>query len=520
MSEDLEKGWEPDHSPTQKAAFNDPSRFLLIVGPKGTGKTIVGLDKAVRHCFENPHALVLIITPTASAGQIGVLSDLERIVLPRWKEGNRVYSKGQIGDLVDNGVGLQYTDSKMDPKTKDITLRVRSFFEQSNDPRRWGTILFKSIPHFSQVKDRIYGIVPSMVLLDEVTNMGGEEYLIHPAAQLNRRAGINGVQQLVGMCNPAGPSSWVYKHWYVNPFDPETKEQVDHNYQTYFLDIFENEDRLPSGYLDGLKSLFRTNNTEYRRLVQGEWVDVPDGESIFHDYFEDAVHMMGDQYEGTGVLPVPGNMVYVGMDPGVSNFSAHFTQRLDLGAYCKWLVFDEANYVGKRTPYQKVGADIADRMAYWNEKLGTEFRYRFIADADSFTRRNSAGSLESREIEQHINDRIRQMGYMIPFARLEKCPKGKGSVATRIRLLQDLLMSRQILISAACPKTKDMLMFLRYKKPKDGSYDPEEGFKPIRSPQLHPFDSLTYPILKVDNTISMPTTGSVRPSVYTCGSGG
>jgi hypothetical protein len=516
---DPSKPWEPDQGPSQRKAFHDSTPMLLLEGMKGSGKTNVALDKVVRHQVENPNALSLIISPTAAGGKLGVLDELERIVLPKWKYGNRDYTGGQFGPLLDRGIGLQFTDPKEDSKTKDMTLRVRSLHEQSTNPDKWGKVVFKSIPHAHLVKERIYAISPSQVMVDEITNTSGPEYLTHPAAQLGRRAGIAGVQQFIGTCNPAGPSHWVYDRWHRIPFDEDGKykDKASRNYRFIFIPVTENVHRMPPGYAENLEAIFSSNRVEYQRMVEGLWVDMQDGNSIFVDSYVDELHVMGDAGKGTGIIPLKGHTVYVGMDPGVANFCASFLQRVNVGDSYVWLQFDELNYVGKRTPYDKVCADMADVLDYWSEKVGEELPCRFIADADAFTRRNTSGGFEAAEIESHINNRITSRGLSIRRARLEKCPKGKGSVATRVRILQDLLIQERYLLSAMCPKTRDMFMYLKSKLPKEGVYSPDDGFLPMRSPQLHQFDSTTYPILKIENSVVSTSTGSVTPRVYACG---
>ena len=55
-------------------------------------------------------------------------------------------------------------------------------------------------------------------------------------------------------------------------------------------------------------------------------------------------------------------------------------------------------------------------------------------------------------------------------------------------------MQESILVSAHCPKVREMFMFLESEKPKLDKYDPRLPFKPRRSKHVHVFDALTYAI--------------------------
>ena len=89
-SDPAESGtWGPDHNPTQTESFNDPAETVLIEGEKGSGKTVVGGDIIVRHAYENDNALVQILTSSIRTGAEGIWHDLDTLVLPRWRDGNR-----------------------------------------------------------------------------------------------------------------------------------------------------------------------------------------------------------------------------------------------------------------------------------------------------------------------------------------------------------------------------------------------------------------------------------------------
>ena len=163
-------GWSPDLNPTQQKIFDDPSENVFGYGEKGSGKSIGFGHKIVRHAYENDNALVLVIAPSMRTGNEGIWHDLETLILPAWKE----------------GIDLEYTQSKLDPLTKDRHRWIRNRFGG------WSKLLLMSIPYGSQVQTRVKGPAPSMVYVDELVNCDTRDYWTYPAGQLGRRRGIEG----------------------------------------------------------------------------------------------------------------------------------------------------------------------------------------------------------------------------------------------------------------------------------------------------------------------------------------
>lgn len=506
-------GWSPLLGKTQNEVFHDPSPYILVYGEKGSSKTIGCLSKLVRHCYENDRALALVITPTSYTGSEGCWHDLQDFELPRWRYGNYEWVNGEKGRQLDYGIGLRYTESKLHPKTKDSQIKIINRFETES------IIVLKSIPYAEVVKQRMFGPTPSYVYIDEVTNCSSPVYFNYPAAQLGRRRNIEGPQQLVASCNPKGPSNWVYNKWFVEPVDEETGER-DPDFPVYHLPLTENI-WVGEKYKQKLAKIFRTDPVEWRRLVKGEWVERPDGEAIFANSFVHDVHTKGDALKNRGLMPIVGFPIIIGYDPGPKNFCMTLMQHIPLSSgKWVWLVFDELNYVGQGKPYPYIVPQLVRRLLYWNEKLATTFSHEHIADEAAFNTLNTKGSFDNKDIQEIANAYIKEHKHPIKPFVLKPCPKGRDTVPARVRLLQSLLMDETIIISATCTKIIDMFGQLRAKKPKEGDYDPEEGYRPTRTPHIHPFDSLSYPILYYHfrGLSGANSVGYVKPQIYSLGS--
>lgn len=486
-------GWFPDLNVTQQQAWDDPSPYMLLYGEKGTGKSIIMCHKAVRHCYENKNALALLVTPSVRTGKFGILNDLEELVLPAWRDGNK-YPEWLDGkphpmkdQYMDDGMGLDWIPSKLDPQTKDRVLKI------GNMHGGWSTIVLVSIPYAEVVESRIKAMSPSFIGMDELTNMIGDEFFASMAAQLKRRRGITGPQQYVATCNPEGPSHWVYKRFFMDcQVDYGGKicqdgMMRDPDYSVYHAKITENIHRLPPGYREHLEKLFK-DPIQRRRLLDGEWIDQPTGLSIFKDHWDPSKHVKGDVASGQRVRPIPGVPIICGYDPGTTNFSVHFMQLIPIkgGEKLIWSVFDEVNFVGQTTSYRRVVSEVLKRITYWTLHCKTKFSWEHVGDEAAFNQRRENGSFDAAEIE-------RLSGGVI---KLRACPKGKHSVPARVRMVQQLLADDCLFVSCTCTKTIEMFTLIASDRPKDNKYDPNLGLTPKKSKYVHAFDSMSYPMFK------------------------
>lgn len=471
--------WHPDLNPTQQKIFDDSSRFVLGYGEKGSGKTIGFGHKVIRHAYENNNALVMILSPSIRTGAEGIWHDLETLVIPAWTE----------------GIGLESSSAKLDPNTKDRHRWI------GNRHGGWSKLLLISIPYAAAVETRIKGPAPSMIYVDELTQCDGKEYFTYPAAQLGRRRGIEGPQQYCASCNPEGPSHWVYRTFFEDCYDEDGGK--DEDFSVYHVPVTENVKRLPDGYVENLYRILKTDPVEKRRLIDGEWVDRPTGESLFKEYFVPEHHIKGEESKGTGLTPMPGFPITIGYDLGQVYSSISFMQMIPTQDKTMWIIFDEMDYLGERHLYKRLAQEVCRRMDYWNRKVDHEFRYEHISDSSAINQWHPGGegSYDSWDFERYSNGRIKMVG----------CPKGSGSVEARIRILQTKLFNDEVYVSGVCRLTIDMLTHLES--------DKKNPTKPRRSKYIHKFDAVSYPMLKLElngmkNTLQIDKH---RPSLIHCG---
>ena len=479
------RGWEPDLNPTQKLVFDETAENVVGHAEKGSGKSVGFGHTIIRHSYENDNALSLVITPSIRTGAEGIWYDLETLILPQWRD----------------GFGLEYTSSKLDPNTKDRHRWIRNRFGG------WSKLLLMSIPHPSMVEDRVKGPAPSLVYVDELTNCNGREYYDFPAAQLGRRRGITGPQQFLASCNPKGPSHWVYQLFFV-------EKAGDPHFKVYHVPITENLHRLPAGYVERLQRIFKNNPTEWDRLIKGLWVDVPTGDGLFQGFFVPKLHVRGDARQGLVLRPRAGFPVFVGYDLGQVFNSSTFLQMIPTReGKVIWIAFDEVDFLGEKILYRNMARLLIERMRFWRRKLDYSFKFIHIADESAINqwRPGGDGSYDAWDFEQKFNEEARRGGDL-DTVKLVGCPKGAGSVEARVRMLQAKLAQEEFAVSALCGNTVNMLTHLES--------DDQDAGRPKRGKWIHKFDSVTYPMFK------MEVTGARRfrprdlttPSLISCGS--
>lgn len=477
-----DEGWAPDLNPRQVECFNASAKFVLTYGERYSGKTLCCLHSLVRHCYETKNALALIIAKSIHTGKEGALHDLTDLVLPTWKNGNKYPLWNDDGtphpkaeEYKDEGIDLDYTESQQDPDTKHRIIWI------GNMHGGWSKVILVSIPYPEFVKSRIKGPAPSFVYLEEITDLEGEEYFIHPAAQLGRRRDMKGVpQQLYASCNPDGPSHWVYKKWWVECVDEETGRR-DPDFQVIHIPIVENFRWISKDYVNQLRQAYK-DPIERQRMLEGKWVDRPSGNSIFKNYFMPEIHMVGDALKGIGWIPFKSFPIIVSYDPGPVNFSIHMMQPVMSAGRLVWFVFDELNFVGSYTPTPKVVKLLLLRMDYWNKACATNFRFIHIGPEDAFNQQRSDGSYDAMEIEKFGKGRIKLRGV----------PQARGSVVARIQMLIGMFLDETMVISATCGKTVQAVRNVASKKAEPNKYEPNAGLTPVRSVHVHPIDSLSY----------------------------
>lgn len=473
------KAWRPRLNAIQNQIFECETRNILAHGEKGSGKTTACLHRIIRHCYENQNALAFVLTTVKSMSDDGgAWHKLVTEIMPEWEA----------------GLGLHWKRAN--------DKQHNEFIWVQNQHGKWSQIKGISAPHPDQLRERFPGREPSLVFVDELTLCATDEYFKAPSAQLSRRPFVEGVQQFIGACNPAGPSSWVHKMFFVDPFDEEIGKWDD-NFIAIYVPLTDNEKNLPPDYIDHLKATYKHDPIESARLIGGEWIDRPSGESLFREIYNPQIHVRpldvaGDPDRRLWLMPIKNHPIIIGLDPGSMNNAFAFEQWIPVDGHMKWMAFDELVTIRKRIAYEDFIPMVARRVKFWRETTGAtakELPMVWVSDNSAFNQfRAAQGSFDVLEIER-IWEACRAK-YGLESIKIRPAPKFNDSVMIRVQTLQKYLASDEFIVSSRCAKIQAMLLQLEAQKQKAGAaFDPKLSMSPKRSDHLHVFDAVTYPML-------------------------
>lgn len=505
-----ELGWRPSLNPVQKEAFNSSSIFLMMDGERASGKTYAGIHKVVEYVYRNDNSLgYIIVKEIGMATQGGAWYKLQTQILPEWKDGN-------------NSV---FTESRLDSQTKNPYIWIR------NRHKGWSMIMLASLPVAHQVESKVRGREPQIILVDEAQEMESDTYFTSLIMQLGRRPGSDDPARIIFCCNPEGPSHWLYKRFFTDPVNEETGEW-DSRYARFHVPISENLHNLPPNYYENYVLPAVKNDPVLKaRLVDGQWVDRPDGDSLFAGYFVEGVHVKGDRLKDKGILPVIPIPMITSWDPGAAHTVVYFKQVVQTLEKIFKLVVDEIDHVGEYTPYVKLVPEVIERMIYWDQRMGFKFQWIHISDDSAFNQyRAASGSFDAWDIEKiskaHVallkvklaatitNDApkllLEQKNLDRYVIKMKAAPKGEHSIEARVRMVNEDLVTSSFMISATCPRGVEM--FLRL------THEPDDALKPKKKSRYgHNLAAMTYGFHWAKHRPSGTSieTGEVKPQYWT-----
>lgn len=488
------KGWRPALNPIQQRAIDDPAIYKLYYGERYSGKTYGGLHELVEFCYRNDNVLAYIIVKEVGIGTEGGAWDKLRFkILPEWKD----------------GLGIDYTDSKLDVQTK------KPFVWISNRHGGWSMIMLASLPVAHQVEGKIRGREPQFILVDEAQFLESDTYFTALLMQLGRRnTEDSDPSKIVFCCNPEGPSHWLYNRFFVEPVNEETGEW-DYRYCKWHIPITDNAKNLPPDYYENyVLPAVKNDPIAKARLVDGEWVDRPDGAALFADCFVENIHVKGDTLRSIGLTPIVPVPVIVSWDPGAAHTCIAMEQIVETLEKVYKLVFDEFDWVGEYKPYKDIVPILIKRQIYWEQKMKFQFRWLHVADSSAFNQyRAATGSFDVWDIEKISKAYVQQEKLDPRFIiKMIEAPKGEHSVEARVRMVKDDLITESMLISATCIRLKEMFNRLQC--------DPEDSLKPKKKSRYgHDFDALTYGFFWAKHRVrGIPqATAEIKPQSYSIG---
>lgn len=473
--------WYPPLNIKQFEIFVDTHRYLLVHGPRKSGKTFGILHKVLRHAFDTKGAMVAIVCKTIkNAKAAGVWVLLGRMI--------KIWEEALPGQFVTVEGPKTTGDSKMS------YVRIRN---------RHGTISeiqCHSLEHSAEVEAKFKGPAYSMFWLSEFDQYC-DEHAFDIFSDALRMWEIPYEQhQIVCDCNPpdTGTNNWIHDKWFKfkdeSPKDGEMAEEgalrdslhrilvnLDDNPQ---LDIRERKD---------IEARYRRRKTLFNRFILGIWeMDVTDGH--FSDVWNDDIHIVGnadgpkDEWEIMTPTAHCKELI-TGWDIGeAKNHSFHIMEKLvtedptNKRMQLSFHVLDELVVVRTFISVAQFVEEALRKMEFWEKYQFTTNKlpisWRHWSDTSAFDKRSAANASDAAIAFEASGHKI----------VLHGAPKYRDSNRDKVNLIWQLLYAKRLLVSAQLVRTRAMFAMLRADPKSTSAYVKRDDHK-------HPFDSLSYPII-------------------------
>jgi hypothetical protein len=497
--------WVPNLSPKQFDIFNDNHRYLLVNGPRISGKTIGVLHKVVRHLWEVPNACVGMFAKTIkSAKQRGTFNDLTSFIIPEWMQAGMGFeyisrnNKGVFGPVIDN-------------QTRT------SFLSVTNMHGGQSHLYLYSIDYAGDAEQILKSNRYSMIYFSELGNFDDKVVFTASIPQLRMVQNITGIteemHQWISDCNPTeqGTDSWIYKTFYEDrqktefgDMEEEEKEiLLEFQKNARVIEVHTKDNPfITRRQINEIKSLCHDDPALYARYVNGEWVAGGNLERHFASSFNFNIHVLGDitktrDEEWDVILPTEEcRELCTGWDPGDTNQAAVIFERVNNvdGTLNYYAVLDELIHLKEEISVENFTLEFLQKMERIEEQIGRKITWRHWSDSQALEQWKSAiGGVTASQIRNISRGRIVLTG---------AC-KERDSVRMRVQLLKRLLQSRKVYFSANCIFTIQSIQELRVQK--------KDFVQRINNKYKHAFDALTYglaeeTIAELDYTYT-PMTG-------------
>lgn len=470
--------WLPPLNLKQLEIFNSYHRYLLVHGPRMSGKTFGIIHKIIRHAFDVNGAMAAIVCKTLkNAKSAGVWFLLCR-ALQHWE-------KYCYGFKIVEG-----------PKTTGDT--KLSFVRIRNRHGTISEIQCHSLEHAQEVEAKFKGSGYSMFWLSEFDQYCTEHAfdILCDALRMTPFVPFE-EHQIICDCNPpdSGPNNWFHDRWFKfkdsSTVNDDEKTIIAKNRLHRILVMIDDNPQLDPQAKDDLIERYRRRKKWYARFIEGKWEqDLTDGH--FHDVWDEDIHVVGkvDGLEADWEVMVPTpqcTSLITGWDMGESkNHSFHIIEKVvseipgTNQRIISFSIIDELVVIRTHISINQFTEAALAKMDRWNEYMKTqhniEIRWRHWSDSSAFQYRASANMTDAALVYEASNGRI----------ALDAAPKYRNSNRDKVKLLWQLLYERRLYVSAQLQKTR--AMFANLREGGDAEYVKEDDHK-------HPFDTVAYPLL-------------------------
>jgi PBSX family phage terminase large subunit len=462
--------YTPNVSDRQLDILNDYHRFLLVHGPRKSGKSVGILHKIVRHCVENKGAQVAIVARSKTTSQAGVwklLTNPSYGIIATWIK--------ETGGLVQ---WVQTPRHQQDTKTAFCT--IRNMYGGESEIQLHSI----NVETLNAAEDRFKDTSFSMIYIVEADKFKTRVVYDTLTAQLRSMVVPFDLQQIILDTNPPdeGDTHWLHDVFFKTPTE---------NHNQIFVPLDDNP-YLDPREKDALYDAYKHDENMLARYFYGKWVKTSD-DAIFSDVWNEYYHLVevvmdGPELDNATILR-PNEEVWMmesGWDLGDVNSAVTIGFHTVSGSKIVYHVIDELVYKNSRVHLTEIAEEFMEKQAYWNSwmlrKHNTTPSWTYFSDTSSLRFKSSIAGDEAAVLYRHTDGVIRLSGVK----------KGANSVAKRVDLLKRMLHSGELFVSGLCQHTVDMLRFV--KPPPASERRRATDVMSSTDPHKHVFDALTYMI--------------------------
>lgn len=466
MAVDASGCWIPDLVPSGYTLFNEYRKYILLHGPRKSGKSLAADHKICRHLWDIDRSRVGIICKTLRNGKVGVWRDLTDTVIPAWKNA---------------GFKFRYTvPPKMEADSKMSFFRVLNRFGGESE------VQLHSLEHDDEVMIKFKDTRFSLIYLVEADKFKSREVFDILTDQLRVVEVPDHMRQFIADTNPPEEGE---DHWLHDVFEKKIGFGAgDEEFAKQFVSIYfplQENSFISQTEKDELDRKYRHNRILHARFYKGEWVrDI--SASIFSEVYNENIHVPGDPESSDPemIVPPPGTYELVcGWDLGDLNHAFVIVcKRMVDDKTIAFDVIDELVVINRKVGLPEFVEAVEEKMDFWEAFLKKEYGvgkvvWRHWSDSSSLRFRSTINASEAIEISALSNGRIQLIGVQ----------KGSGSVRQRIELMKKMLFDGRLFVSASCT---EMIRMLRHLKPSTRATEALSTIDPLK----HVFDASSYAV--------------------------
>lgn len=468
--------WQPSMAPKQVDIFNCDWRYLLVSGPRLSGKSVGCMHRIIRHMWETDGAAVAVFSRTIKAATtMGSYHLMINRLIPEWLDADLVSEYGYKFQYATDG------EPRMEGATRTHTFTIQNYYGTTS------SLYLFSLDYDQDIAAKVRNTMFSMFYFIELDNFKTRDVFTITKAQLRMMPKIPfGKHQWIGDTNPAddGDASWIHKLFYQHDTGPE-KDLAFTKYIKVIEVFIEDNTFLDQETVDDLKSSYAHDPDLYARYIEGKWTRAT-RDCHFSDVFLPNIHVRGDVSSA-----IPDNWQIIvptetcielssGWDAGQVNHSLHIASKRCIGDNMAYDFIDELWALDRQISVADITYTFMERMDYWEQLLKdmygrTKILWRHWSDSSALDYRAAAGAPEEKIVARISDGRILLRGIAKP----------RGSVLKRIEMVRRLLFENRLFVSAQLTHTIDMLHGL--KKPKTRT-----EMIVYNDPLKHSFDSFSY----------------------------